>query len=228
MSSVFTGPRTAGPRPAYFSRPSLIVFLSSACLMVLELVAERIIAPHVGMSLYTWTGIIGVVLAAMSLGNYLGGRMADRWASPRLLGSIFALGGLATLPILAADGLKVLAAAEWPFILKILVVITALFFLPAAALGTVSPIVAKLSIHDLARSGRTVGQIYAAGSAGSIVGTLATGLLLVPWFSTHVIVSSVAGLLFLIGLLLLTRARRDTALPGNDTKAPSAVHQEER
>lgn len=231
MRSVFTEPRTTGPQgsqPAYFSKPGLIVFLSSACLMVLELIAERIIAPHVGMSLYTWTSIIGVVLAGMSLGNYLGGRMADRWASPRLLGGIFLLSGLAALPILAADGLGFLAVIEWPLILKILVVITSLFFLPAIILGTVSPIVAKLAIRDLARSGRVLGQIYAAGSAGSIVGTLATGFLLVPWFATHVIVHSVVGLLLLLGLLLLVRARRGAVSSRDDVAAPFVDHLEAR
>ena len=67
-------------------RPALITFISSACMMVLELVAGRIIAPYVGVSLYTWTSVIGIVLAGMSLGNYLGGRLADRRASLRLLG----------------------------------------------------------------------------------------------------------------------------------------------
>jgi predicted membrane-bound spermidine synthase len=228
MRSTLAEPQTPDPPPAYLSRPSLIVFLSSACLMVLELVAERIIAPHVGMSLYTWTSIIGVILAGMSLGNYLGGRMADRRASPSLLGRIFLFSGLTTLPILAADGLELLAVVAWPFILKILVVITSLFFLPAAILGTVSPIVTKLAIRDLARSGRTLGQIYAAGSAGSIVGTLATGFLLVPWFATHVIVSSVAGLLLLLGLLLLVRTWRGAAFSGDDVAATSRAHPEER
>jgi predicted membrane-bound spermidine synthase len=228
MRSTLAEPQTPDPPPAYLSRPSLIVFLSSACLMVLELVAERIIAPHVGMSLYTWTSIIGVILAGMSLGNYLGGRMADRRASPSLLGRIFLFSGLTTLPILAADVLELLAVVEWPFILKILVVITSLFFVPATMLGTVSPIVAKLAIRDLARSGRILGQIYAAGSAGSIVGTLASGFLLVPWFATHVIVSGVAGLLLLLSLLFFTRAQQDAAFSGNDIATPSVAHLEEQ
>jgi predicted membrane-bound spermidine synthase len=188
-------------------RPNLIVFLSSACIMVLELAAERIIAPHVGMSLYTWTSIIGVILAGISLGNALGGRLADRWASPHLLGAIFVLGGLACPAILLLDRRIVLAAVEWPFIVEILVLITALFFAPAAILGAVSPIVAKLAMRDLDRTGRTVGRIYAAGAAGSIAGTLATGFLLVPWLSIHIMVWGVGGLLFLLGLLLL-RGRR--------------------
>jgi len=62
-------------------RPNLIVFLSSACIMIIELVAGRIIAPYVGVSLYTWTSVIGVVLAGISLGNFLGGEIADRRAS---------------------------------------------------------------------------------------------------------------------------------------------------
>jgi predicted membrane-bound spermidine synthase len=72
----------------------LIVFVSSACIMTLELVAGRILAPYIGVSIFTWTSVIGVVLAGISLGNYVGGRLADRWAAPHLLGIIFSLGGL--------------------------------------------------------------------------------------------------------------------------------------
>ena len=84
-------PQALPEKASWLWRPNLIVFLSSACIMILELVAGRIIAPHVGVSLYTWTSVIGIVLAGISLGNYLGGRIADRWASPRLLGGIYLL-----------------------------------------------------------------------------------------------------------------------------------------
>src|ERR1700720_601609 len=77
-----------------------IVFITSFCLLVIELVAGRILAPHVGVSLYTWTSIIGVVLAGISLGNYLGGRIADRWPYRRTLGILLVAGGLASLAIL--------------------------------------------------------------------------------------------------------------------------------
>ena len=86
-------------------QPNLIAFVSSACVMVLELVAGRIIAPYVGVSLYTWTSVIGVVLAGISLGNYLGGRLADHWASLRLLGIVFLAGGLCCFGVLAVDAL---------------------------------------------------------------------------------------------------------------------------
>ncbi len=186
---------------------TLIVFTSSACMMTLELVAGRIVAPYVGVSLYTWTTIIGIILAGMSLGNYIGGRLADRWASHRLLGLLFLLGGLTSIGVFLVDTVGTRLPTEWPIVLRIIILITALFFIPATLLGTISPVVTKLSVLDLARTGSTVGRISAAGTVGSIVGTFATGFLLIAWFGTHAIIWGVAVVLlvmavgfFLVGL----------------------------
>ena len=187
--------------------PYLIVFISSGCIMILELVAGRIIAPYVGVSLYTWTSVIGVVLAGISLGNYLGGWLADRYASLRLLGILFVLGGLSSFDILAVDALGRITPGEWPIVVEILVLTAALFFLPSVVLGTISPVVAKLAIRDLNKTGMTVGRIYAAGTVGSIVGTFATGFLLISWFGTHLIVWGVALVLLTLGLLFLLGGR---------------------
>jgi spermidine synthase len=191
----------------YLWQPDLIVFVSSACIMVLELVAGRIIAPYVGVSLYTWTSVIGVVLAGISLGNYLGGWIADRRASLHLLGAIFLLGGLLSLGILAVDLLGRQVPGDWPIVARILVHAVTLFFLPCIVLGMISPIVAKLAVRDLDKTGRTVGRIYGAGSVGSIVGTFATGFLLISWFGTHAIVMGVALVLLTLGLLFLLDGR---------------------
>ena len=80
--------------PALFRRwawliPNATVFISSLCIMVVELVAGRLIARHVGSSLYTWTSVIGIVLAGIAAGNYLGGRLADRYRSRETLASLF-------------------------------------------------------------------------------------------------------------------------------------------
>lgn len=210
-------PPITPPAPQVVRRPGLLAFVASAAILILELVAERIIAPHVGMSLYTWTGIIGVVLAGMSLGYFVGGRLADRWASARLLGAVFLAGGLSSLFVLVAAEWPGFAAVEWPLLARILLVMTVLFFAPAAILGTVSPIVARLAMRDLRRTGRTVGSIYAAGTAGSVAGTLATGFLLVPWLDTHVIVAAVGGLLMTVGLLLWFRRIRFEPATGNES-----------
>src|SRR6266853_1469834 len=126
------------------SRPVayLVVFVSSCCALILELVASRILAPFVGVSLYTWTSIIGVVLAGISLCNYLGCRIADRWPRRRPLCILLFAGCVAIL-------------------------------------GMVSPVVIKLTLRDLARSGGLVGKVYALSTLGSIVGTFATGFVLV-------------------------------------------------
>ena len=175
--------------------------------MILELVAGRIIAPHVGVSLYTWTSVIGVVLAGISLGNYLGGWLADRYASMRLLGGIFLSAGLTSFGVLAVDRLGGLMLDDWPHVFEILVLTTVLFFVPCVALGIISPVVAKLAVRDLNRTGRTVGTIYAAGSVGSMVGTFATGFLLISWLGTHLIVLGVAVALVTLGLWFLLGRR---------------------
>ncbi|MBN1217644.1 MAG: fused MFS/spermidine synthase [Anaerolineae bacterium] len=197
----------ASPLQTWLWQPNLIVFISSACIMILELVAGRIVAPYVGISLYTWTSIIGIVLAGISLGNYLGGRLADHWASLRFLGGIFLLAGLSCFGILAADQLSKLTPNDWSIIVNILILTTLLFFLPCVILGMVSPVVVKLAVRDLAKTGSTVGKIYAAGTVGSIVGTFATGFILISWFGTFPIVWGVAVVLLVMGLLFVLTHR---------------------
>jgi len=206
---------TAAPiEPRWLWHPNLIVFVSSACTMVLELVAGRIVAPYVGVSLYTWTSIIGVVLAGISLGNYLGGRLADRWASGRLLGAVLSLGGVSSLGILTADlvdkviSYDQISAGQLSLIVGIVVLTAVLFLLPCTLLGMISPIVARLAVRDLAQAGSTVGQIYASGAIGSIIGTFATGFVLISWFGTHRIVLGVASFLLAVGLVFFLASRK--------------------
>ena len=177
-----------------------LVFIASACTLVIELIAGRIMAPYVGVSLYTWTSIIGIVLAGMSVGNYLGGRLADRQASPRTLGVIFIAGSVACLLILVITELVTGEAFRLSLLPRIVVYTTAIFLLPSLVLGMVSPLVVKLALADLQRTGNIVGTIYAFSTAGSIVGTFLTGFWLISWLGTRSIVWIVAGALFLTGL----------------------------
>jgi spermidine synthase len=178
----------------------LIVFASSACTLVIELIAGRIMAPYIGVSLYTWTSIIGIVLAGMSVGNYLGGLVADRAPSRRTLGLIFLAAGIASLGILVVTDLVVAARLTLSLLPRIVLYTTAIFFLPSLVLGMVSPVVVKLALADLTRTGNTVGTIYAISTVGSIVGTFLTGFWLISWLGTRMIVWVVGGSLLLIGL----------------------------
>ncbi len=182
---------------------TLIVFLSNFCLMALELVAGRIMAPLVGVSLYTWTSIIGVILAGISLGNFVGGKIADRWASRTTLAWLFGLSALGSVSILwLIDFVTPLRQLEIPVVLEVLLIFSVVFFLPSAILGTISPVVVKLTLADLSRTGDVVGKIYAAGAAGSIAGTFATGFFLISAFGTRAIVWGVAAGLLLLGVAI--------------------------
>src|SRR5690242_1606706 len=103
--------------------------------MIIELVAGRIIAPYIGVSLYTWTSVIGVILAGMSAGNFIGGKLADRFASRRTLGVLFLLAGLGSLSVLltanALGALGLSIAPGLPLIARIVLFVGAIFFLPS-------------------------------------------------------------------------------------------------
>jgi spermidine synthase len=181
-----------------------IVFIASFCTLVIELIAGRIMAPYIGVSLYTWTSIIGVCLAGISLGNYVGGRIADRSASNVTLGLLFVLSGVASLLILGLIDyvLKLDIARTVPLLVRIVAYTSGIFFLPTFILGTISPIVIKLSLVDLTRTGSIVGRIYAVSTVGSIVGTFVTGFYLIEAMGTRSIVWAVAIVLIILGLVI--------------------------
>ena len=192
------------------------VFLSGAGIMTIELVASRLIARFLGSSLYTWTGVLGVILAGMSLGNYIGGRMADSARDlPRRIAAMFFAGAAACLAILwlnAWAGSSVfLMGLSWP--VRILLHMAWAFLLPATVLGTISPMVAKLAIERAAHTGRAIGTLYAWNAVGSIAGTFLTGFYLTAWMGSVRIVAGMALLLAALGAAYAFSARRGAAAP---------------
>lgn len=185
-----------------------LAFISSACTLVIEIIAGRIMAPYIGVSLYTWTSIIGVVLAGMSGGNFFGGFVADRYASRRTLGLIFMTAGVASLSILVVTHAIVGNTFGLSFLPRIVVYVTAIFFLPSFVLGMVSPVVVRLALANLERSGHIVGTIYACSTIGSIFGTFLTGFYLISWLGTRTVVWLVAIILLLTGVSVAAADRR--------------------
>ena len=159
----------------------LIVFCASAAVLVLEILAARLLAPYVGVTLETYTGIIGTVLAGIALGAWYGGRLADRFEPRRLLGPMLLLGGVLALVIVPVTTLLGAArtatgAGGGPVVIGLLTM--AGFFAPAAVLSAVTPTVVKVQLRDLAVTGRVVGQLSAIGTTGAIFGTFVTGFIL--------------------------------------------------
>jgi tetratricopeptide (TPR) repeat protein/predicted membrane-bound spermidine synthase len=183
--------------------PSVTVFISSACIMVLELVAGRIIARHLGASLYTWTSVIGVVLMGITIGNYLGGRIADRFPAKKALASLLGISSAACVIVIILNNL----VGEWFWLWKlswpihIFLHVSLVFILPSTLLGTISPVVAKMALDKGLPTGRTVGDIYAWGVAGSIIGTFLTGFYLIAAMGTIAIIWIVAAVLLLMAIL---------------------------
>ena len=172
-----------------------VVFIASFCTLVIELVAGRIMAPHVGVSLYTWTSIIGVVLAGISIGAYVGGLIADRYPHATTLGWLLFLSGLGAFSISPLTNL--IGGAEWQttLMVRILLITAIIFFAPSFLLGMISPVVVKLTLKNLKKTGNVVGKIYAFSTLGSILGTFATGFFLISWLGTRSILLIMGGIL---------------------------------
>jgi spermidine synthase len=190
-------------------KANIVVFIASFCTLVIELVAGRIMAPYVGVSLYTWTSIIGVVLAGISIGAWVGGILADRYPRPATLGWLLFLSGVGALTIAPLTDLIGAAQFQATLMLRILLLTTAIFFIPSTLLGMISPVVVKLTLDNLNRTGNIVGKIYAFSTLGSIIGTFATGFFLISWMGTRHILLTMGSILivsaFLFGGLFLKR-----------------------
>ncbi len=182
-----------------------LVFFASASVLLLEILAGRLLAPYVGVSLETFTAIIGTVLAGIALGSWWGGRMADRRPPMRLLGPLLIAGG-----ILSMAAPTVVAALGPGFQGREplgIVILTSLGFLaPAIVLSAVSPIVVKLRLQTLEETGSVVGQLSAVSTAGALFGTFVTGFVLIAAWPSRPIVLVVGGALLFVGAAITVKA----------------------
>ncbi len=183
------------------------IFLSSAILLVLEITAGRLIAPYVGVSIYSWTSIIGVILAGLSLGNWLGGHWADRGANETSTGIILALAGLFSLFSLLALTLvaPVLQNSQLDLVSSSFLYVLSMFFIPSILLGIPTPILTTLALKLDGRTGHIVGRMHALAAFGSIIGTFLTGYVLIQYFGSRNVIIVSALLLFLLALPFLYR-----------------------
>jgi len=208
---------TATRQPDGLGRSALaFAFAGSACLLVLEIVAGRLVAPRLGVSLYTWTSVIGVVLAGVSLGNYLGGVLADRRPTRSTLGLLYLAAAASSVLVLG-----VLHVMDWldlpqgsPPLLQVLWVVALLFLLPSTILGAPTPLLTRLCLHNVDETGRVVGRIQAAAALGSIFGTFLTGFFLISTFGTRHVVVGVAAILLALSVVAFPpwRTRRTAAV----------------
>ena len=201
---------TAGMRSSFIGA---VVFVSAAAVLVLEIIAGRILAPYVGVSLQTFTGIIGTVLAAIALGAWAGGRLADSNDPTKLLGPVLIGGGL--LAVISPVLVTVVgpgASGEDPGTIVILAFIG--FFAPAAVLSMVTPIAGKLLINSLDSAGSVVGNLSAIGTSGALFGTFVTGFILIASVPSRPITWVVGAVLILFGTFAAFEKSKHLIIPG--------------
>ena len=182
----------------------ILVFVTSASILVLEVLAGRLLAPYLGVSLEVFTGIIGVVLAGIAVGAWAGGRLADGTDPTRLPGWLLIGGGLTAVAsplIVDLVGPDFSGLSTEP--LAIVTVAALAFFAPAVLLSGVPPVVVKIRLASLDQTGTVVGSYSAIGTAGALVGTFVTGFVLIAAFPTRPVIFVVGALLVAIGVVLL-------------------------
>lgn len=194
----------------------LVVAGNAAGAMIVEIVAGRMLAPYFGMSLHTWTTVIGVVLTGLAIGHWLGGRLADSYPEQRAtaLGLAMLAGAVTTVSILPAVALVAgsLSLAGVPLSTAILVTGFAAFLVPSIAAGLVQPMATTYALDALGtRAGRIVGRMLAAGVVGAILGTFLAGFVLIGYLGSARSIWLVAAGNALLGAALVTAARQRAA-----------------
>ena len=172
-------------------RLGVVAFLVGGATLSTEICASRLLAPYFGASTVVWANIIGLTLAYLALGYWVGGRLADRRPEPRVLAAILlvAAAALAVTPFVsrpilrwALDGVDAVAVGS---VVGSFFAALALFAVPVTALGAAAPFLVRLALDDVAEAGRVAGRLYALSTAGSLAGTFVSALVAVPSAGTQ-------------------------------------------
>jgi spermidine synthase len=190
----------------------IIVFLCGAVVMIYEIAGSRVLGPYLGTSIFIWTSLIGIILGSLSLGYWVGGRLADKRPSYSMLAWIILaaalLIGFTTLVERIFLGYlpRFVSGLKWQSVIA-----SVFLFAPASVfLGMVSPYAVRLKIKALQTSGSTVGNLYAISTVGSIAGTFAAGFLLIPLMGTTNILLAITALLAILSMILFITEKRPT------------------
>ncbi len=181
---------------------SVLAFGGGFCIMSLELLGGRILAPWFGGSIYVWGSIITIFMLSLSIGYLLGGRLSVRVPTLAKFGTIFVAAAAILYPTVhLAEPMM-----EWTFEriedprYGSLAASSMLFVAPTVVLGAISPYAVRLLVREREESGKVAGTLYFVSTVGSALGTLATSFYFVLWFEIDSIVSGLSGTLLVLGL----------------------------
>jgi spermidine synthase len=199
----------AADKRAWRLRLAVLVFIGGAGTLATEIAASRLLAPYFGSSTIVWANIIGLILLYLSVGYWLGGKVADRHPRPDVLGRIVVVAALfvAVTPFVARPILDValrgLDAISVGAVVGSFFAALGLFAVPITLLGMVAPFAIRLALDDVGEAGTVAGRLYALSTVGSILGTFVSAILTIPLIGTQRTMVGAAVLLALAGALLL-------------------------
>lgn len=181
----------------------LCVFISGAAVMALELLGSRLFAPVFGNSIFVWGSLIGVMLAALTTGYYLGGRLADRQPNLHTLSGLILAAGLlvVALPALTPPVLDMIVKLNVGERYSPLIATTFLLAPQSILLGMVSPFAIRLATRTVEKVGGASGNLYALSTLGSIIGTFLTVFVLIPEFGVNKIILTIGITLLVVAFL---------------------------
>ncbi len=187
-----------------------VVFLTGACVLIIEVVATRILSPYYGNTIFTVSSVISVVLAALSFGYYFGGKLADKYPAEKNFYTIILISGLSVI-LLHLLNLFLLPRLGYNLSIVSGPIISAvvLFFLPSLLLGMLSPFAIKLQELRLPKRGigSITGEIFFWSTLGSIFGSLLAGFVLIPQFGISHIILVTGIILIILGLFPIIKFR---------------------
>jgi predicted membrane-bound spermidine synthase len=189
----------------------LIVFCGGMTTLAVEVSASRLLGPAFGTGNIIWANIIGLILLYLTIGYFIGGRLADRYPRPAIMYRIILWGAFlsAVIPLVArpvvAEAGRAVANIDAALVLGSFLAILILFSIPVTLLGMISPFAIRLAFTTVETSGKVTGQIYAISTLGSLVGAFLPTLLLIPELGVIQTFLLFAGILYLVALIGLWR-----------------------
>jgi spermidine synthase len=203
-----------GTPPHFAAAIYLAAFVTGAIIMSFEMLGSRYLNPYFGSGIYTWASLISVVLAALCIGYFIGGLMADRYPSAAVLGTTVLIGSayILVLPLFSERLMEFVLGATDDVRTGSLAAACAILLFPVTFLGMYSPFGIRLLLRSAQSSGRVSGTVYGVSTFGSIAGTLGTTFLLIPAIGTRAITLALGVAGILSGLLLVLLKTRSAAL----------------
>ena len=182
----------------------ITTFIAGATGMIVELVASRILSPYLGSSNLIWTCIIGMMLAFMSIGYFIGGKISDKYPKMNLL-SLFILDAsifISIIPLIEVYAIEPLSKKNISLPIIAIICSTITFGIPSLLLATASPFAVKLKEKDEKQIGQVSGKMSAISTIGSIFGTFLAGFILIPKLGVKNIILMIVVILNILSFIL--------------------------